>query len=90
MLPIYSTGWGVRRNFGGLKFWPKGSFLGLMKDAGIFLGHEEITDFFLGMYFLSAQIHNNIPLSSISTELKIEGILLGRPILKFGFFGYQI
>ena len=48
-----------------------------MKDAGIFLGHEEITDFFLGMYFLSAQIHNNIPLSSIYYWAKNRGDFIG-------------
>ena len=50
-LTYFNDGGGVQRIFLGLTFWPKGIFLGSMKDAGIFWGRENNTGIFLGIVF---------------------------------------
>ena len=43
-------GGGVRENFLGLKFWPKGIFFESVKDAGIFCGSQKKNqEFFWGI-----------------------------------------
>ena len=56
----YFNDGGVRRIFLGLRFSPKGIFLGSMKDAGIFLGRKTTQGFFWVLYSSSAQINSNI------------------------------
>ena len=47
----YFNDGGVRRIFLGLTFFARRDFFGSMKDAGIFLGHENNTGIFLGIVF---------------------------------------
>ena len=83
---------GVRGIFLGLKFWPKGIFLGVYGEHGDFFGLRKKPEIFWVLHFSSAQIKNNIYAiycwCGISLGmLKKVGIFLGRQILKLGFFG---
>ena len=56
----YFNDGGVRRIFWGLRFWPKGIFLGLWKTPGFFWVAKTTQGFFWVLYSSSAQINNNI------------------------------
>ena len=60
--------------FFGLKFWPKLSFSGSMKDARIFLGHKKKTE---GLFGVAKK-----GLRDFLCMLKKVVIVLGRQILK--------
>ena len=56
----YFNDGGVRRIFLGLTFWPEGIFWVLWKMLGFFWVAKTTQGFFWVLYFLSAQIKNNI------------------------------
>ena len=86
----YFTDRGVQGIFRGLKFLPKGIFWVYQRRSDFFGSQKIKRRDFLGIYFSSAQINNNI--NTIYSWCGIFwGILkcrdfFGRQILKFGFF----